>query len=117
MGTVTLEGIVRQVNQLPPADRQKLREILDNSLGAPAGRELDKRVAPLIPNYDGDREMRWLVEHRREYAGKWVAVKEDKLVAVGESAAEVYAAADAAGADLPLVTFVEDPDAPPFAGV
>src|SRR5262245_43337963 len=117
MDTVTLEGVLRQVNQLPPADRQKLREMLDDNLSAPAGRELDKRVAPLIPDYDGDREMRWLAEHRREYAGKWVAVKEDKLVAVGESAAEVYAAADAAGVYLPLVTFVEDPDAPPFAGV
>jgi uncharacterized protein DUF5678 len=117
MDTVTLEGVLRQVNQLPPADRQKLREMLDDSFDAPAGRELDKRVAPLIPDYDGDREMRWLAEHRREYTGKWVAVKEDKLVAVGESATEVYAAADAAGAVLPLVTFVEDPDAPPFAGV
>src|SRR5262249_26371424 len=117
MNAVTLEEVLHQVNQLPPADRQKLREILIDSPGAPAARELDQRVAPLIPDYDGGREMRWLAEHRREYAGKWVAVKEDELVAVGESAAEVYAAADAAGGDLPLVTFVEDPEAPPFAGV
>jgi hypothetical protein len=117
MTTVTLEDVLQQINQLPRSERQKLRAILSDSLDEPAARGLDKKVAPLIPDYDGSREMQWLIEHRREYAGKWVAVKGGGLVAIGESAAEVYAAVDAAGVELALVTFVEDPDAPPFAGV
>jgi hypothetical protein len=117
MDHVTFEEVLYQVNQLPVSDRQRLREILSEDLSARPARELDKRVAPLIPGYNGDLEMQWLVEHRREYAGKWVALKAERLIASGESAAEVYAAADAAGVSLPLVTFVEDPDGAPFIGV
>ena len=117
MASVTLEDVLHQIRQLPRSDRQKLRAILSDSLDEPVGRELDKRVAPLVPDYDGSREMQWLAEHRREYAGKWVAVKDDRLIASGENAADVYAAADTSGVQLPMVTFVEDPDAPPFAGV
>src|SRR5258708_2274473 len=38
------------------------------------------------------RELNWLARHRAEYAGRWIALLGDQLVATGISAREVYAA-------------------------
>jgi hypothetical protein len=76
---------------------------------------LDRRVAPR-PIPDSTREMKWLAEHARDYAGQWVALDGDRLIAHSFTHDQVRAAAEADGAWLPLITFVEDPDAPPFAG-
>lgn len=74
-------------------------------------------MALIVEDPDFAKEMNWLSEHQEEYAGQWVALKGDRLIARGSSAKEVYAAADAAGVDLPLVTRVDDPNSAPFAGV
>jgi hypothetical protein len=44
------------------------------------------------------------------------SVNGDRLIAHGLDDRTVYAAANADGAYLPLVTQVEDPDAPPYIG-
>ena len=56
-------------------------------------------------------------EHAHEYGGQWVALDGDRLIAHGENAEAVFAAADADGAYLPLVTYIPPVDAPPFIGV
>jgi hypothetical protein len=56
-------------------------------------------------------------EHASEYGSEWVALDGDRLIAHGPDADAVFAAADADGACLPLVTFILPADAPPFAGV
>ncbi len=58
---------------------------------------------------DMSKDMKWLSEHRREYAGKWVAVYEDLLIASGENANEVHAVADRVGLPQTLITFIEEP--------
>jgi hypothetical protein len=108
MSETVIENILRQISQLPPDERDKLRQIL-NQQKQPARLLLDKQV-PLRAVPDSAREMKWLREHAREYANQWVALDGDRLVAHGTNASEVYAAAEADGAGLPMVTFVEDPD-------
>jgi hypothetical protein len=49
------------------------------------------------------------LQHRNEFAGKWVAVYEDRLVASGDSAKDVYEASDKIGLPQTLVTFIEAP--------
>ena len=66
-------------------------------------------VDPPIKMRDMSKDMRWLAEHRDEYAGKWVAVYEDRLVASGDSAKDVYEASDKIGIPQTLVTFIEAP--------
>jgi hypothetical protein len=46
-----------------------------------------------------------------------VALDGDRLIAHGENAEEIFAAADAEGAYLPLITYVPPADSPPFIGV
>jgi antitoxin (DNA-binding transcriptional repressor) of toxin-antitoxin stability system len=60
-------------------------------------------------------EFRWLALNREGYAGRWVALDGDQLLAVGDSAREVYAAT-ANHPRTPLVTRVEPEDELYFAG-
>jgi antitoxin (DNA-binding transcriptional repressor) of toxin-antitoxin stability system len=59
-------------------------------------------------------ELRWLAANRERYAGRWVALDGDSLLAVGDSARQVY---EAIGnrARTPLVTRVESDGEPDFA--
>ena len=60
-------------------------------------------------------EFRWLALNRQRYAGRWVALDGNTLLAVGDSAREVYAAI-ASHEGTPLVTRVEPEDEVYFAG-
>jgi len=82
------------------------------------------RPAPPAPAAVGDgaggaererTELRWLALNRERYAGRWVALDGDQLLAVGDSAREVYAAI-ANHRRTPLVTRVEPEDGVYFAG-
>ena len=61
-------------------------------------------------------EQQWIERNRKEYAGKWVALEGDRLLAFAETAKAVYRAASEIGVQRPLVVKVEPPDQPPFAG-
>jgi hypothetical protein len=113
-----LKQILAEIEQLPPTEVNELREILINGSNKPVKRPLDRRLEPIsTPDYTD--AMRWLADknNQRQFANKWVALDGDRVIASGDDAREVYAAADASGVNLPLVTIVEDPDAPPFAGI
>lgn len=119
MNQATFEQVLNWVQQWPAAEREKLIRALssedqnrDGTVGAYPG----KIVAPPVVSKDRSRENQWLAEHQREYIGQWVALEGDRLIAHGENAPEVFAAADASGIERPMVIYVEDPDAPPFAG-
>ncbi len=60
-------------------------------------------------------EFRWLAVNQRQYAGRWVALDGNTLLAIGNSAREVYAAI-AGHKRTPLVTYVEKENEPYFAG-
>lgn len=114
MSTVTAESLLPLIAQLPQPERAKLRTLLDQHEQQTNDRSakppLDKRLPskPMPPG--GAAALHWISEHRREFAGQWVALDGNRLVAHGHDHDEVWAAAQADGAYLPMVTFVEDPD-------
>ncbi len=108
MSETVIENILKQISRLPLDQQRELRRILTQQTRTTKS-TFDKRVPPR-PAPDSAREMKWLRQHAREYANQWVAFDGDRLIAHGTNAREVYAAAEADGADLPMVTFVEDPD-------
>lgn len=65
---------------------------------------------------DCSRELKWLTEHRAEYAGQWVALDGDRLLAHGKVAREVREKAHELGVELPLIVQVESPEDFPFGG-
>ncbi|MGH9855865.1 MAG: DUF5678 domain-containing protein [Blastocatellia bacterium] len=116
MPDITVENLFNQIVQLAQPERFRLWRMLELLIkpglvedGTPAPAPPKKKLQPK-PMPNKDREMQWLVEHAREYAGQWVALDGDRLIAHGPNAKEVYAAANADGAYLPMVTQVEDPD-------
>jgi hypothetical protein len=74
---------------------------------------LSKLAAPMprrTKPSDRARELRWIAEHRRDYAGQWVAVDAYRLVASGPHAREVITAARQSGRS-PLIGYIEPADA------
>jgi hypothetical protein len=116
MASSNFEQILADVKQLPRDEQQKLIEALQESQLSQPKKKLGRRVPPPVPSKDRTKEAQWLKEHSKEYAGQWVALEGDQLIAHSFNANEVFAAADASGIDRPIFTQVEDPDGPPFAG-
>jgi len=108
VASVDVERIIDEVRRLPPDERRRLRAALD--------REEQAKVRPSDRSVDLTRELRWIEEHRAEYAGQWVAVRGNRLLSSGTDGREVYKAARAAGDERPFVTRVESPGELPFAG-
>lgn len=66
-------------------------------------------VVPPVRMRDMSKDMKWLSEHRSEYAGKWVAIYEDRLVAACDTAAEAHEAKERVGFPQTLVTYIQEP--------
>ena len=69
-----------------------------------------------IPEPDPALNMLWIEEHGAEYAGRWVALDGDRLIAFGQTEGEVAIAARNDGAYLPLVIYLPRPDEPDEIG-
>lgn len=108
VASADVEKIIEEARRLPPDDKRRLREALD--------REEQSHARPNGRAVDLSRELRWIEEHRAEYAGEWVAVRGDKLLGSGTDGRRVYEAARAAGDERPFVTRVEPNGELPFAG-
>ena len=108
MASADVERIIEEVRRLPPAEKRRLRQVLDH--------EDQVTVQPSDRSVDLSRELRWIEEHRAEYAGQWVAVRGDKLLSSGSDGRQVYEAARAAGDERPFVTRVKPTGELPFAG-
>ena len=116
MASSNFEQILADVKQLPRDEQQKLIKALQESQLSQPKKKLGRRVPPPVPSKDRTKEAQWLKEHSKEYAGQWVALEGDQLIACGSSAVEVSKAAKAKGIDRPILVQVEEPDGPPFAG-
>jgi plasmid stability protein len=73
-------------------------------------------LAKDLPVRDRSRETGWLREHRDEYAGQWVALDGDRLIASGDDLKQVATTARQSGVPDALMMRVEPSDALPFAG-
>jgi hypothetical protein len=121
MSTITAENllvekILRQVKQLPRATQLKLAHLIEAAPSPPPKAPLDKR-APARPMPDDKRERAWIAKHKDEYAGQWVALDGDRLIAASTNQMDVHNAAKADGAYLPLIARVPHPDDLPFMGI
>lgn len=118
MSTLTAESILTLIEQLPWTERIRLNQLLARrqAESADAKPTLDKRV-PCEPMKDRAREMKWIEEHKCEYAGQWVALDGDRLIAASPLQQEVWEAVKADGAELPLVHRIPSPDDLPYIGI
>lgn len=120
MSTLTAENILILIEQLPAPERTRLYQLLPPPpVTAPTKAPLDKLVPPQ-PMPDRTREWAWIKEHKDEYAGQWVALDGDRLVAASPIEREVWDAVKAAreaGENRPLVHRMSSPDDLPYIGI
>ncbi|MCC6590974.1 MAG: hypothetical protein IT168_30080 [Bryobacterales bacterium] len=100
------QAILDKVRRLPPVMQEEVLRYADR-LQRDSG-------AKIVPSPDRTREMRWIDEHRAAYAGQWVAVEGDRLIAAGVDPLEVFAVAREHGVPTPFVVHVRPEDPLPF---
>jgi hypothetical protein len=107
----TLEQIIDEARSLSPAEKRKLRQVLDLEL------EQVKAQDRAQPTHSGngddetrERRLEWLKSHREEYGGQYVALDGDKLIAVGSNYRVAREKALAAGKTNAFVTYLSKPD-------
>jgi len=98
------------------AAKDQAAELANNTVSTPANGALPQSEDLNEPDSSRRREMQWLSEHREEYAGQYVALWGDTLVAHGPDARKVLAEARAAGKPRALIARIEAPDELPFGG-
>ena len=102
-------GVLRPLEPLALSEHQRVRLTVD-----------DERTEPLSwqssePVNERRQEMLWLAKESTPYAGEWVALDGNRLLAHGPKLAAVRAAADVAGVAEPFFASVPDSDLP-FGG-
>jgi hypothetical protein len=100
------EVILDRVRRLPPAKQEQVLRFAD---------ELQQEGnLRFVPSRDRSREMRWIRDNRAEFAGQWVVVEGDRLIAADADGHKAFASAKAAGVDTPFLVHVLPPDELPF---
>ena len=107
--------ILAEIAQLPATERESVRTILNQQAVAAS--------APVLPNgfiapfdmTDSAPSLQWIAEHRKEFAGQYVALEGDQLLAHDADPQPVIAAVRASGLNGLLFTYLQPLDAPPFA--
>lgn len=113
---LTAEAILEMIEQLPRFERLRLHHILAEQATAQVKPPRDKRV-PCEPQPDRTREWAWSEAHKQEYAGQWVALEGDRLVAASAIQQEVFDALKTAMANRPLIHRIPSPDDLPYVGI
>ena len=106
----TLEQIIDETRSLTPAEKRKLRQVLDRELDQV--KENERTQPALDNNHEQTRKRRleWLKSHREEYGGQYVALDGDQLLAVGPNYRDAREKALAAGKPNAFVTYLSKPD-------
>lgn len=116
MSTITVENILQQIVQLPPAEQRRLAHLMEEQQAKPGKAPLDKRV-PAQPVVDLTREWQWIEDHKDEYAGQWVALEGDRLVAASSVQQEVFDMLKTANAKRPLIHRISSPNDLTWIGI
>ena len=116
MAQTTAELILAEIAALSPEEREKLWLLLNHR---PSSAKDEAEASVFIPNFDADDptpSLRWIEEHRAEFAGQYVALDSDRLVAHSADPHEIIGAVRASGLNGLFFTRIPPVDAPPFAG-
>lgn len=118
MSTITAETILKLIEQLPSNERTRLDQLLAEQPTAPPQTKppRDKRV-PCEPQPDRTLEWEWIKNHQDEYAGQWVALEGDRLVAARSNRMELSEALKLTQANRPLIHRMASPDDLPYIGI
>ncbi|MGH9754010.1 MAG: DUF5678 domain-containing protein [Blastocatellia bacterium] len=104
-----------EIAALPADERAKLVSLL-NRKADKEGVLRDGVSGEWFDSPDPEPSMRWIREHGEEFAGQYVALDGDGLIAHSLNPAEVIAAVRSAGLNGVFFTLIPPADEPVFAG-
>lgn len=116
MAQATAELILAEIAALPNEERKKLKTFLNRQAAKVPEQEMPSVFIQTFDTGDATTSLSWIEEHREEFAGQYVALDGDRLVAHGSDPQEIIAAVRASGLNGLFFTLVQPADAPPFAG-
>src|SRR5262245_59887146 len=116
MSQATAEMILAEIAALPAEEREKLRALLNQQSSPVNGQAATNDFIQPFDTTDTAPSLRWLAEHRVEFAGQYVARDGDRLLAHGTDPQPVIEAVRASGLNGPFFTYLQPLDALPFAG-
>ena len=99
-------AILDRVRRLPPTQQERVLRFADGLQQEP--------IVRMVPSRDRRREMDWIKENRAKYADQWIVVDGDRLIAANADGHKAFAAAKAAGIDVPFLVHVLPEDPLPF---
>jgi hypothetical protein len=104
---VLLDEILEKSAGLTKPERQKLIELLQKQNKEPKSNNKKGYVSP---------NTLWIKEHYTEYAGKYVALKDGELIAMGKTIKEADLKAQEMGIENSLLTYLPKEDEEIFCG-
>ncbi len=93
--SLRFDRIIKSIEKLSAAEQERIHRWLDEK-GSSNGdnSEVDANRSA--------KSLRWLDENRERYAGQWVALDGNRLIASGPTAEEVFSRAKTEGVQIPL---------------
>ena len=88
--TPTVDQAIEIVRQLPPPEREKVRDWIEEENRKKSDDAAEKKEKLKRADEKFRQALQWIDEHRKEYDGKWVVLDGDKLISCGTNAKEVY---------------------------
>ena len=103
--TLSVDQIIKSIEKLSTTEQETIRRWLEDR-----GATNEERHGAQTHEDRSAKSLRWLHENREKYAGQWVALDGDRLIANGSTAKEVYSKAKAESVQIPFVELVTERD-------
>ena len=120
MSVERLNEIKQQVSVLTLDEKQDLVAFLSGQVNkdkeAEAGQSSPSNGQQEEPDPERRRELEWMKQYRKEYAGQYVALFGDSLIAHAETLRELHRLVKESGVKRALFARIEAPDELPFGG-
>lgn len=105
--TPTIENAIEIIRQLPPPEREKVRDWIDEENHKELTEKEIRKAELEEKNKKLKRALQWVEANKEEYDGQFVVLDGDKLVACGNDSKAVYDEARAKGYKSPFLTRVK----------
>ncbi len=120
MNSTNVVKVAEQIAALSAAEQRELWSLIFQPLpsnGTSGRNATNGIVVETASNYDHTPRLRWMETHAAEFAGQYIALDGDRLIAHGADPETVFAALRAASPPVPYFGYIPSADATPMLGV
>ncbi|MDQ3011034.1 MAG: DUF5678 domain-containing protein [Acidobacteriota bacterium] len=111
--------VMEQIAALSREERHELWAVLSSSADRQEvfGEGTSNGTQTKAPSgYDHMPRLKWLADHATDYAGQYVALDGDRLIAHGADPETVFAALRASHPPVPYFCYIPEPESSPLLG-